>query len=112
MENSALESWPIQLDSTKLKDESPNPQKQNIVFGSRGQGRCAARCRVPPCPRVYYTASIGRRFVLSERVIKAKAWILAVLGTVVTYDLTQTSEDPRGASEFIAVRQLRFAILC
>jgi len=39
------------------------------------------------------TASIGS-FVLSERVIKAKAWILAVLGTVVAYDLTQTSEDP------------------
>ena len=39
------------------------------------------------------TASIGS-FVLSERVIKAKAWILAMLGTVVTYDLTQTSEDP------------------
>ena len=27
-------------------------------------------------------------------VTQAKAWILAVLGTVVAYDLTQTSEDP------------------
>ena len=25
---------------------------------------------------------------------QAKAWVLAVLGTVVAYDLTQTSEDP------------------
>jgi hypothetical protein len=38
-------------------------------------------------------ASVGS-FVLSERVIKAKAWVLAVLGAVVAYDLTQTSEDP------------------
>ena len=49
----------------------------------------------------YVVSGLACRSIFSPLIValcitvtQAKAWVLAVLGTVVAYDLTQTSEDP------------------
>ena len=43
---------------------------------------------------------------------QAKAWVLAVLGTVVAYDLTQTSEDPWSLRVYRGPALVAFTISC